>query len=186
MFRLTRKLVKAPFALATLAVIAFIAFGVWYWHFRKHVTTITATTPTAPAQSVINKGTPQSAAPSTGGEKSSTSSPSSSSPSTSSNLSLIAPWGTFVSNHSPGANGSSTEESSACNTTPGAQCYIKFTSGANVAVLPTKTANADGSVLWSWDVKNTSLTTGSWQVTAVATLNGQTKTTADPLELKVQ
>ncbi len=105
----------------------------------------------------------------------------------SSALPLYAPYGDFVSNHSPNLGGSPapSSESSACNTTPGASCYIKFTNGSVTTRLPTKIADSNGGVIWQWDVKGAGLTTGDWTVSAVASLDGQTKTTADPIMLKV-
>ena len=102
------------------------------------------------------------------------------------NLPLTTPYGEFVSNHHPGADGSPTTENSVCNTTPGASCYIKFVNGAAVTGLPPKTTNNDGVASWNWDIKEAKLTKGSWKITAVATLNGQTKTADDPLPLNIK
>jgi hypothetical protein len=55
-----------------------------------------------------------------------------------------------------------------------------------IKTLPTQTADANGTVIWDWDVKQAGFDTGTWQITAVATLNGQTKTTNDPIKLEVQ
>jgi hypothetical protein len=93
---------------------------------------------------------------------------------------LIAPYGSFVSNHSPGKNNTLTDEESICNTTAGATCYIQFTNNGSTKKLDSKIADSFGSVTWDWDVKNAGFAAGSWQITAVATLNGQTKSTADP------
>ncbi|OVE78949.1 hypothetical protein BVY00_01455 [bacterium G20] len=109
-----------------------------------------------------------------------------SNPSAQASLPLIAPWGDFVSNHSPGKNGTPTSEVSTCNTTQGATCYIQFTKGSLSRTLESKTADGNGSVSWSWDVANAGLSSGKWQVAAVATLNGQSKTTTDQLPLEVQ
>ncbi len=99
---------------------------------------------------------------------------------------LIAPFGTFVSNHKPGQSGSPTSEQSVCNTTPGASCDIQFTSGGIMKSLGSQTANSNGATYWSWDIKGGTLAPGTWKVTAVVKLNGQTKTTADPMSLEVQ
>jgi hypothetical protein len=103
----------------------------------------------------------------------------------SNSLPLKTPFGQFVSNHNPGSNGSPTTENSVCNTTPGASCYIKFVNGSTVTKLPSKTANSDGFASWNWDIKDAKLTKGSWIITAVAMLNGQTKTADDPLPLEI-
>lgn len=103
---------------------------------------------------------------------------------------LVAPYGDFVSNHHPGMNGAPTAESSVCITTPGAQCYIKFVSAANPAIVKTLaagTADVNGAVYWNnWDVKSAGFTSGTWHIIAVATLNGKTLTTQDTASLEVQ
>jgi hypothetical protein len=101
---------------------------------------------------------------------------------------LIIPSGTFVSNHRPKLGGTDQErlEQSTCNTTPGAQCAIKFTNSSTEKTLEAKTADSSGSVVWNWDINNSGLTTGSWKVTAIATLNGKTSSAADPITLEVK
>lgn len=112
--------------------------------------------------------------------------PSSTGGSTSSNLDLVEPYGNFVSNHTPGQHGSSTQEQSTCNSTPGASCYIQFTntSTGQVSKLPAHPIESNGSTLWLWDANT--LTSGQWTVKAVASLNGQTKTATDSIKLVVQ
>jgi hypothetical protein len=137
---------------------------------------------------------------SSGGNSSITGSPSPTTPSSStgdktptsggnlSNLPLIAPYGTFVSNHHPD-DSTGLGETSSCNTTPGASCYIKFTNinSGETTRLPSQTANSDGSAGWNWDVsKDAHLSSGNWRVTAVATLSGQTKSTDDPNSLVIE
>jgi hypothetical protein len=102
------------------------------------------------------------------------------------NLALKPPFGSFVSNHDPGANGSPTREESVCITTPGATCYIKFTNGTSTTKLPQKITNDEGVASWSWDVKDANFTKGEWKITAVATLSGKSKTSEDqrPLTIK--
>jgi flagellar hook assembly protein FlgD len=102
---------------------------------------------------------------------------------------LIAPSGNFVSNHKPGQNGSPTSEQSVCDTTPGATCFIQFTRDSTVKILAPQVAGSDGTAFWEWDAKDASsigLTPGSWNVSAVASLNGQTKTSNDALPLEIQ
>ena len=115
------------------------------------------------------------------GEGSSTSTPTSTTP-----TALVTPWGSFVSNHSPGQDSSPTTEVSVCNTSPGATCYIKFVNGSYNRTLPVQTADSQGTVTWNWDTSSPALPSGSWQITAVATLNGQTKTTQDSRALVIQ
>lgn len=176
----------------SLIVVVLVVAGGFFWYIknpvRKPTSVIPSTTVTEPAVS------------STPSETKATSSQPSSSPSPtptptksasnavsgSAGLSLIAPWGSFVSNHHPGQGGAPTTESSVCNTTPGASCYIKFTNGESVQTLAAKLTDSNGSVIWNWDVSNAGLASGSWKITAVATLNGQTKTTDDPQNLEIQ
>lgn len=100
--------------------------------------------------------------------------------------SLAAPYGSFVSNHRPGQNGANMTELSQCITTPGATCYIKFTQDDVVKTLPEKTADASGSMFWEWSINDAGLTSGKWVITAIASLNGQSKSTTDQLNLEVQ
>lgn len=98
---------------------------------------------------------------------------------------LIAPYGSLVSNHKPGQNGSDYNEASQCSSTTGAQCVIKFTRNDVVKQLTVKTIGPDGSVYWDWNTKDIGLTSGTWTVTAEATLNGQIKSTTDQLSLEI-
>ena len=102
------------------------------------------------------------------------------------NSNLIAPYGSFVSNHKPGQNGSNLTELSQCITTPGATCYIKFTQNGVVKTLQGKNADSTGSIFWEWNVNDAGLTSGTWTITAIATLDSQTKSTIDQLTLQVQ
>lgn len=111
----------------------------------------------------------------------------STSTSQSSSAPLISPYGDFVSNHQPNLDGQPNPSAvtSVCNTTPGATCYIRFTKGSTSTTLPVKTSDSKGVVYWSWDIKKAALTTGNWTITAVASLNGQTKSSQDQLVLSV-
>jgi hypothetical protein len=93
---------------------------------------------------------------------------------------------TFVSNHTPGQNGSSTTEQSTCNTTPGATCYIEFSKEGVVKRLDSQVADSSGQVIWNWDVNKAGLTSGSWSIKAVAELNGQVKSVTDARSLVIQ
>ncbi len=177
-----KKLTKKPILLiaALVLLVALVGFGLT----RKNKPisgTIPSTPTSSPAASSNNKATVPSAS-------SSSSSPSSakSTGSNTTSLPLTAPWGDFVSNHSPGKNGSPTSEVSTCNTTPGATCYIQFTKAGASRSLETKTTDSNGSVSWNWDIKDADLSSGKWQITAVATLNGENKSTSDQLLLEVQ
>lgn len=101
---------------------------------------------------------------------------------------LLEPYGTFVSNHSPSlsdTNGAPSGEQSVCITSAGASCYITFKRLGIVKTLETKIADSKGSVYWDWDVNKAGFSAGSWQITATATANGQTKSVNDTLDLKV-
>ena len=98
----------------------------------------------------------------------------------------MTPYGSFVSNHNPTLSGTLSNEESVCNTTPGATCYIAFTQNGVTKKLPVETADSNGSVFWSWNVGQAGFTTGSWQITAYATLNGQTVSSQDKILLNVQ
>ena len=105
----------------------------------------------------------------------------------SSTLTLLDPTGNFVSNHHPGENGSPTTETSVCTTTPGASCKVSFTKDDVTKSLDAQTTDRGGSAYWSnWKPADLGLTSGSWQVQAIATLNGQTKTADDATALVVQ
>jgi cytoskeletal protein RodZ len=111
---------------------------------------------------------------------------------------LVAPTGTFVNNH--GANSAypvttDTNEASTCTTTPGASCDIQFTNTVSGSVedlgaltLPaTGSGNlSSGSVSWQWTPSGKGLSSGTWKITAIATLDGQSKSTTDQLNLTVQ
>jgi len=98
--------------------------------------------------------------------------------------SLIAPSGGFVSNHHPG-NGTPTNETSVCNTSPGATCYIQFAKGSEVKKLDTQTADSNGATYWYWDVNTAGFGSGSWTISAFASLSSQTKTASDSQPLVV-
>jgi cytoskeletal protein RodZ len=152
--------------------------------FRKTVPAVIPVTKVQSTRKGSKKTSTSTAQPATSDTTQSTKSTAPSS--TTQSAALVAPYGTFVSNHTPGQNGSPTEETSTCGTTPGASCYIKFTNTSNgtTTVLPTQTVTSSGSTSWTWNCDI--LTTGSWQVVAVATLDGKTLTTQDPRTMEVQ
>jgi len=98
---------------------------------------------------------------------------------------LLQPTGNFVSAHKNVP--STTSLSSVCNTTSGATCQITFTNGSVVKSLSSQTTDSTGAAYWnSWKPSDLGLTSGSWQVQAVAILNGQTKTSTDAMNLEIQ
>ena len=124
--------------------------------------------------------TPNSTATSKGESSTTSQSPSSS------DVVLVAPWGLFVSTHTRGLSGSASSEMSACNTSPGAGCFIEFKQGDITKKLPVKTADSNGIINWSWDVVTAGLTVGQWQISATSTLNNQIKTSQDTRTLDIQ
>jgi len=105
----------------------------------------------------------------------------------SNNLSIIIPpFGTFVSNHYPGQNGSNFDEVSQCLTNPGAICEIFLTQDSKKLSLGSKKTDSQGSAYWNWNVKNLKLSSGEWNIRATANLKNKTITTEDKLKIEVQ
>ena len=172
---------------ALLVAVAAILLGLWLHNrqLNKPMATIPSTTSVGSSAPTNNHQAGQNTTSSNSSASSSGSNSSKGSASTS-NAVLIVPWGDFVSNHRPGQNGAPTTEASTCNTTPGASCYIRFTNGSQTRTLDTKVADGNGAIIWNWDVKSAGFSAGSWKITAIATLNGQTKSASDSLSLVVQ
>ncbi|HSX33083.1 MAG TPA: hypothetical protein VLF91_01975 [Candidatus Saccharimonadales bacterium] len=95
---------------------------------------------------------------------------------------LITPTGPFVSSHHVST---STTIQSVCNTTSGASCSITFTNGGTTKSLAVQNTDAGGATYWYWKPSDIGLTSGSWTVTATATLGSQTKTASDAQNLEV-
>ena len=104
-----------------------------------------------------------------------------------SSATLVTPTGDFVSDHHPNLSGSPAPnlESSVCTTTPGASCKITFTKDGVTKALTPETTDLGGSAYWDWKLQDVGLTAGSWQIQAVATLNGQTMSATDAMNLVV-
>ncbi|HEV7454723.1 MAG TPA: hypothetical protein VGO07_05690 [Candidatus Saccharimonadales bacterium] len=96
------------------------------------------------------------------------------------------PTGDFVSNYQPTLTAPRNLIESVCTTTPGAQCRISFTKDNTTKQLDPMTADKGGSAYWTWKLQDVGLTTGSWKITATATLNGKTVTANSPLRLEVK
>lgn len=162
---------SAIIGLALLLILSYIYFN---RPFRKHVSNIPSTTSLGkPVSSTSNSGPKPNKTDNT---------PLSSG----TNTTLLKPWGNFISNHFPGQNDTSNAETSTCNTTPGAICYISFVNGSQKRYLEKKVADANGAVIWNWDVKQAGFSAGSWEVSAIATLNGQELISKDSLQLKIK
>jgi hypothetical protein len=99
-----------------------------------------------------------------------------------SSVNLTAPYGNFVSNHSPSRNDNI---ESVCLTSPGAKCKIVFTMGNVQKSLNPKATNSQGVTAWVWKPRDIGILGGSWDIKAVATLGGKSKTTKDAMKLKV-
>lgn len=101
---------------------------------------------------------------------------------------LIAPSGSFVSNHTLILSKSSSmnQEVSVCNSSVGAECWIEFIKNEVTKSLDHKVIGSSGSVFWNWQPNDIKLTAGSWTIKANSSLRGQTKSTTDliPLEVK--
>jgi hypothetical protein len=148
------------------------------------------------ANTSFNANTPTTGGGSAGSQKGESQSPQQSSDSNtdkqqngsdnssaSSAVNLVAPTGNFVSAHHISV---STNISSVCNTTPGASCKITFTKAGTTRAVALKATDSNGSAYWNnWSPASVGITAGSWHVQAVATLNGQTKSTEDALLLEV-
>lgn len=100
---------------------------------------------------------------------------------------LVAPFGNFVSNHSPNLSGSPDPNSmtSVCNTSPGASCQITFTKGSTTKSLPKQVTDAGGTTYWFWKLQDIGLTTGSWTVTATSNSGDKSLSAKDPSNLVV-
>lgn len=98
---------------------------------------------------------------------------------------LLAPSGSFASSHRPSLKNSPGMES-ICITTPGATCTIIFTLDNAVKTLDSKKTDDTGAVVWNWNLNEAGFIPGSWQITATASLNGQSKSTTDIQKLEVQ
>ncbi|HVV25583.1 MAG TPA: hypothetical protein VHC21_00935 [Candidatus Saccharimonadales bacterium] len=172
--------------LAVVIVGALKSFDVGPFH-KKVAMTVSGTSFNTKGETGKNSGTSASKQTNSGTTDSDEES-SSSSKAAPSAQTLFTPTGEFISNHSPNLSGSPAPntESSVCNTTPGATCQITFTMDSTTRSLPAKTADANGSVFWSWNLQSVGLTAGSWKVQAIASQNGQTKTASDAMLLVVK
>jgi len=179
------KFTKKTLLLAGLAAIVLAGILFVVFHNPKSSISIPSTSPPTSARASSPDKQPAVTGNSSNAASGNTSDKSTTSPPAGSTI-LIEPSGTFVSNHRPGQNGSPTGEQSVCNTTPGATCYIQFIKEGVTKKLDAQTADPSGATYWTWDVKQAGFSAGSWQITAIASLNGQTKTANDALTLEVQ
>ncbi len=176
--RLNRKVWLSAIALLILIVVLVFAL-----RSPKKVSTIPSTNPVTSTSnsSTSNPPTNSSSQNSSSPSPAQTTKSSSNPPVSTSGSGPITPYGNFVNAHSVGTASSMY---SVCNTSAGATCYIQFTNGSLVRKLDVLPTDSNGATYWYWNTS--SLSSGSWTVTAVATLNGQTKTANDSLPLEVQ
>lgn len=178
--------------LAIVAALVLIAGAIWYYESPSHRANLTipstSSQPTHSQTHQNSKKSPGAMTPSSVNQSASAPTKSTKDggqPPSNSDVALLSPWGNFVSNHNPG-NGSPTTETSVCNTTPGATCYIKFTNGDQTRELGVKVADVNGTTIWNWDVANGGFSSGSWQITAIASLNNHSVTSTDTRMLVIQ
>ena len=183
------KLSKIQALILGAAGLLIVAGGLSYWHYHNQSgQALIPSSPSTSTTTVKNSSASQSGTnPATSDKQvaapgSSDMSSSAQNPTDNTGQPPSMPTGNFVSNHKPGGNYPTTEQS-ACNTTPGASCYIKFTSGSNTETLKPQITDSNGTTIWNWDAAT--FPSGTWQVTATAALNGQTKTVADATPLTI-
>lgn len=173
---------KNHWFLSLLIIVLAVATGLWT---TKGLLSKSGTTPSTSPPSTTKTNTGQQVGPLPSSTSSGSYKSSGSSSTITDSSPPVVPSGTFVSNHSPGQNGSPTTEVSVCNTTPGSTCNIKFTQGNLTRSLGAKVTDSNGGVVWSWDIQRINLSSGEWQITAEAILNSQTRSTTDITPLRI-
>lgn len=177
--------------LAVLLIAGYVLYGIHSRSQRQRSVTIPSTTHSGSktgAQNSNQKSSTTGSSTNNGSGTSAANPNKSTQVGTSSGSAPIQPTGNFVSNHKPNLGGSPapSQEQSSCNTSPGATCYIAFTKDGATKKLDAQVADSNGNVIWNWDINTAGFTSGTWQITAVATLNGQTVSGSDQLPLDVQ
>jgi len=103
-----------------------------------------------------------------------------------SDLYLIAPYGSFVSNHGPSKNASKSLILSQCISSPGAVCYIKFEKKDTIRSLPPQKLDSSGVTEWLWDIKKAGFSEGQWTIKATSSYKSKTITVTDKVLLDIQ
>lgn len=182
---------KVFWLIVAVIVILLVGGGIAYKHYRdKKNNSNTPVIPRPTTDKTKNSNTPAAtttpADNSTNSKNNNNSTPAENTPSTMANIPVTKPYGSFISNHKPGQNGSPVdEEASTCSTAAGITCSINFTKDGVTKSLPAKTTDSAGTAYWQWSIKSIGLTTGNWTVTAVATNGQQTESTTDSIPLQV-
>lgn len=97
---------------------------------------------------------------------------------------LLAPQGTFANVYEATMD---EQMSSTCTSNAGVYCKIVFIKDGVSKSLPDHLTDTSGSTAWAWKPRDIGLSPGIWHIKAVASYNGQTKTTNnDPLTLKIK
>lgn len=175
-----KKLANKKIFLAVAVVVITAVFGLWLW--QKDSNDKFTPGPSSNAQtkgevSADTKPSSKDSAQSPGDSNQPADNKNSTSGTTST---LIAPSGNFVSNHSSSLDAA---QSSDCTTTPGATCKITFTKDGVTKSLEERTTDRGGAAYWSWKPQDIGLSEGTWEIKAVASLNGKTLTSDDALKL---
>jgi hypothetical protein len=185
--KISKKSVKKRNILIAVLVILFAITGAFFYYNKVRHTNKTVTTGSSYTKGQTDiTNQPNSPNPTTSTKNENTPTTSATTNTTSNTNPPITPTGDFVSNHTPGQNGSPLTETSVCNTTPGATCTIIFTMGSETKSLPTKTVDSGGSAYWNnWLPSQYGITYGSWSVKATANINGQSVSNTDAMQMVV-
>jgi hypothetical protein len=192
-----KRYIRSPYIFLELLIIAVVAFVILYKvtdHFGNKTKPISAS---AYTKGIIyvkpNKSSDSSSnsngSSTSGSQSSANNNTSASSGSNTTTAVLQTPTGDFVSDHHPNLSGSPAPNTmaSTCTTTPGASCIIQFTntSTGTVKSLNTQITDAGGSAYWNYTLQGEGLTAGTWKVAATASLNGNTLSAQDAMDLTV-
>ncbi len=183
---------KKSVVISGIAVLIIVCAGAYFWH--KHQTAksnIPYNESSNSSKNSNNNGAKQTSTSNGSNPDGSVSDQADTSDKTqASSSALVKPSGAFVSNHRPSLSGSGgvpSSEVSVCNTTPGATCTITFTNTGNNAVktLASQKTDSNGAVYWSWDINTAGFSQGTWTIAATSSLNGQSLSAKDALNLEV-
>jgi cytoskeletal protein RodZ len=177
--KITTNRVRISLAIGIILILVVIGVVIAY-RTTRHVSKIIPST--SPTTTQVNNSIDNGKTPSIGGSSDNTqnqTTPTSPSPAPS------QPFGNFVSSHSPSLS-QSPQMASVCNTTVGASCWIEFSKDTTVLSLKAVTTDNSGTAYWYWNLNDDGFSTGSWQITAKATLKGQTVTVKDTQPLVVK